>query len=138
LHYNGSVSSALLDSFPNIGLDDSKFHTVRRMLFFLSLPIFSSPSPLLLITQTGHHWKLESNRRHFFEQLAEKNHFDPLNPINWYSFPTHEILEQVFFSPPFFPFLLLQLILFRVQRDYYHTIMEVFLKRWLSYFLRLA
>ena len=38
---------------------------------------------------------MESNRRQFFEHLAEEKRFDPLIPANWYSLPTQEILDQV-------------------------------------------
>eukprot|EP00026_Physarum_polycephalum_P001864 Phypoly_transcript_01867.p1 GENE.Phypoly_transcript_01867~~Phypoly_transcript_01867.p1 ORF type:complete len:897 (+),score=81.10 Phypoly_transcript_01867:37-2727(+) len=70
LQFNGSVSSALIDAFPEIGLDDEKFHIARR-----------------------HHWKSASNRRRFFENIAKKHHFDPLVASNWYSFPTQEMID---------------------------------------------
>jgi hypothetical protein len=33
-----------------------------------------------------------ANRRQFFENYAEENGFDPLNPKNWYAQPTEKIM----------------------------------------------
>lgn len=36
----------------------------------------------------------------FFEDYAKSNKFDPLNPDNWYSHPSHKITtEKVFLIP---------------------------------------
>eukprot|EP00026_Physarum_polycephalum_P001397 Phypoly_transcript_01398.p1 GENE.Phypoly_transcript_01398~~Phypoly_transcript_01398.p1 ORF type:complete len:808 (+),score=111.44 Phypoly_transcript_01398:465-2888(+) len=59
-YHNHSVPTALLDLFPDIGLDKSKF---QRM----------------------HQWGDESNRRHFFERYAAQKGFDHRNPCAWYS-----------------------------------------------------
>eukprot|EP00026_Physarum_polycephalum_P003063 Phypoly_transcript_03072.p1 GENE.Phypoly_transcript_03072~~Phypoly_transcript_03072.p1 ORF type:complete len:815 (+),score=91.36 Phypoly_transcript_03072:101-2545(+) len=58
-YHNASVSKALLDLFPNIGL------RVER---------FSKPPK----------WSEKINRRNFFEQYAMENGFDPHVPEHWY------------------------------------------------------
>jgi len=66
-HYNG-ITRALIDLFPSIGLDESKFpHYPNR------------------------HWLEIGNRRNFFEKFAKDNHFDPLIPTNWYKVPKETI-----------------------------------------------
>eukprot|EP00026_Physarum_polycephalum_P006606 Phypoly_transcript_06655.p1 GENE.Phypoly_transcript_06655~~Phypoly_transcript_06655.p1 ORF type:complete len:580 (+),score=87.68 Phypoly_transcript_06655:116-1741(+) len=60
--YNGSLARALLDVFPDIGLDKSSFK-------------------FLQIT----HWSDVENRRRFFLDFSRKLGFDPLVAKNWYS-----------------------------------------------------
>eukprot|EP00026_Physarum_polycephalum_P002151 Phypoly_transcript_02156.p1 GENE.Phypoly_transcript_02156~~Phypoly_transcript_02156.p1 ORF type:complete len:735 (+),score=101.72 Phypoly_transcript_02156:694-2898(+) len=57
--HEGSISRALLDLFPEIGFDKSKFW---------NLPLWNKPS----------------RRRKFFENFAKENNFDPLNAHVWY------------------------------------------------------
>eukprot|EP00026_Physarum_polycephalum_P018830 Phypoly_transcript_20577.p1 GENE.Phypoly_transcript_20577~~Phypoly_transcript_20577.p1 ORF type:complete len:206 (+),score=32.24 Phypoly_transcript_20577:67-618(+) len=65
LHYHlNSLPKALLELFPNIGLD-------RQTLKGL--------------------WR-EANRRKFFEDYAKQHGFDPLNPENWYTEPVEKIM----------------------------------------------
>eukprot|EP00026_Physarum_polycephalum_P001051 Phypoly_transcript_01052.p1 GENE.Phypoly_transcript_01052~~Phypoly_transcript_01052.p1 ORF type:complete len:797 (-),score=76.09 Phypoly_transcript_01052:124-2514(-) len=69
IHYhNYSVSSALCDLFPDIGIDRTKFHFRE----------FVSITP--------------ENRRKVFRSYARDNGFDPLIPENWYSQPIHRIM----------------------------------------------
>eukprot|EP00026_Physarum_polycephalum_P001037 Phypoly_transcript_01038.p1 GENE.Phypoly_transcript_01038~~Phypoly_transcript_01038.p1 ORF type:complete len:1240 (+),score=185.34 Phypoly_transcript_01038:28-3720(+) len=56
--HKNSISRALVDLFPDIAFDKSKF--------------LSSP------------WSNPDNRRNFFERYASENNFDPLVPLNWY------------------------------------------------------
>jgi len=58
-YHNFSVSKALLDLFPNIGLQEALF-----------------PSPPK--------WNSKYNRRVFFSQYAIKHGFDASNPEHWY------------------------------------------------------
>eukprot|EP00026_Physarum_polycephalum_P004386 Phypoly_transcript_04404.p1 GENE.Phypoly_transcript_04404~~Phypoly_transcript_04404.p1 ORF type:complete len:567 (+),score=64.08 Phypoly_transcript_04404:352-2052(+) len=60
-----SVSQALIDSFPEIGLESGKLWNLRRRLLKM---------------------------RHFFEKFARTNNFDPLVPRNWYSQSKSQIL----------------------------------------------
>eukprot|EP00026_Physarum_polycephalum_P001418 Phypoly_transcript_01419.p1 GENE.Phypoly_transcript_01419~~Phypoly_transcript_01419.p1 ORF type:complete len:980 (+),score=139.70 Phypoly_transcript_01419:131-3070(+) len=61
-YYEGSVVKALLDVYPNIGLDEEKF----------------------LIT-TRQYWQQEQNQRKFFDDFAHKHDFDPLSAASWYT-----------------------------------------------------
>lgn len=63
-----SVSSALLDLFPNIGLEPAKFQTYGK--FYTS----------------------STNRRKFFENFATKHGFNPLVPKDWYNYPRKRII----------------------------------------------
>jgi len=59
INYHGrSVAQALLDLFPDIGLQKSRF---------------------------GRKWADRSRRRKFFENYAKDQKFDPLHAENWYS-----------------------------------------------------
>eukprot|EP00026_Physarum_polycephalum_P001524 Phypoly_transcript_01526.p1 GENE.Phypoly_transcript_01526~~Phypoly_transcript_01526.p1 ORF type:complete len:780 (-),score=98.01 Phypoly_transcript_01526:986-3034(-) len=55
-----SISQALIDLFPNIGLEKSRFHAKNA-------------------------WHEEKNRRGFFEEFAHSMGFDPLHADKWYS-----------------------------------------------------
>eukprot|EP00026_Physarum_polycephalum_P001458 Phypoly_transcript_01460.p1 GENE.Phypoly_transcript_01460~~Phypoly_transcript_01460.p1 ORF type:complete len:826 (+),score=126.37 Phypoly_transcript_01460:385-2862(+) len=69
LHYhNNSVARALLDLFPDIGLEKSK--------------LLNRPA-----------WHDKGVRRKFFEIFASKRGFDPLAPKNWYSLPRDAIMS---------------------------------------------
>eukprot|EP00026_Physarum_polycephalum_P000469 Phypoly_transcript_00470.p1 GENE.Phypoly_transcript_00470~~Phypoly_transcript_00470.p1 ORF type:complete len:781 (-),score=102.87 Phypoly_transcript_00470:244-2586(-) len=66
-YHSDSISNALQDLFPELGLDRSKF----RM------------SP----------WHTQKNRRQAFEEYARQHGFDPLHPENWYLQKKHKILS---------------------------------------------
>eukprot|EP00026_Physarum_polycephalum_P011168 Phypoly_transcript_11369.p1 GENE.Phypoly_transcript_11369~~Phypoly_transcript_11369.p1 ORF type:complete len:392 (+),score=44.19 Phypoly_transcript_11369:39-1178(+) len=59
VYYGGSVKRALVDLFPEIGLERSRFPTSR--------------------------WSSEKSRRGVFIKYARQHRFDPLNAENWYS-----------------------------------------------------
>eukprot|EP00026_Physarum_polycephalum_P004438 Phypoly_transcript_04457.p1 GENE.Phypoly_transcript_04457~~Phypoly_transcript_04457.p1 ORF type:complete len:692 (+),score=126.44 Phypoly_transcript_04457:282-2078(+) len=61
-HYNRSVSSMLMDTYPDIGLEKSKFRNKPQK-----------------------YWDKVSNQRILFEQLARDKGFDPLLASTWYS-----------------------------------------------------
>jgi len=67
-HHNKSVSQALLDLFPGIGLIANRFAPLSKI------------------------WKKSENRRIFFEEYADINGFDPYNPENWYLQQKRKIL----------------------------------------------
>eukprot|EP00026_Physarum_polycephalum_P001348 Phypoly_transcript_01349.p1 GENE.Phypoly_transcript_01349~~Phypoly_transcript_01349.p1 ORF type:complete len:1107 (+),score=164.22 Phypoly_transcript_01349:191-3322(+) len=70
-YHNGSYSQALLDLFPEIGLNLSKFAMLPRI-----------------------HWHKRENRKQFFMRFAELKKIDPLIPSNWYNVTTEELLRQ--------------------------------------------
>ena len=86
-----SVSKALLEAFPNIGLEKSKFAWTKctslspRLSFFIILSL-----SLILFYIVS--WHTTESRRIFFERYAEQQGFDPLNPDYWYSQSRDKIL----------------------------------------------
>jgi hypothetical protein len=60
-YHRHSISRALLDLFPNIGLERKK--------------LLTRPSAL---------WKSIANHKLFFENYAKEHAFDPLHPLGWY------------------------------------------------------
>ena len=75
---------ALLDLFPNIGLDRTRF-TAECMTSTILLAVFSC---YLLFSKAT--WV---DRRRIFENYADVHGFDPLNPENWYLQPKERILS---------------------------------------------
>eukprot|EP00026_Physarum_polycephalum_P001974 Phypoly_transcript_01978.p1 GENE.Phypoly_transcript_01978~~Phypoly_transcript_01978.p1 ORF type:complete len:752 (+),score=127.08 Phypoly_transcript_01978:45-2300(+) len=74
-YYTGqSVIAALLDIYPDIDFDRSKF----------SLP--------------NKYWEDPLKRKNFFDQFASENGFDPLVPENWYSVSSNELRETKSYS----------------------------------------
>eukprot|EP00026_Physarum_polycephalum_P002735 Phypoly_transcript_02743.p1 GENE.Phypoly_transcript_02743~~Phypoly_transcript_02743.p1 ORF type:complete len:836 (+),score=105.65 Phypoly_transcript_02743:77-2584(+) len=70
LFYYTGLSDALMDIFPEIGLEPSHF-----------------PTPDMWYDDL-------KNRRKFFEEYAKGNQFDPLDPMNWYSQSRKNILAK--------------------------------------------
>jgi len=60
-YYGGSFAKALLQLYPDIGLDRTRF---------MALP--------------NGYWASEQNRKGFFDAFAKEEGFDPLVPGNWY------------------------------------------------------
>ena len=88
-YHDGSFRKALLDLFPNIGLERSKFQKIRCMLPSLSLSLFPCsclfrPPLLFVIVFVIDAWSKPEVRRRMLEQYARKNKFDPLVADNWY------------------------------------------------------
>lgn len=78
LSYHGnSVSKALMDLFPNIGLDRSKFNFPISML--------SNSHKIFITYKNIEYWNKPSNRRKFFEDYAKVNQFDPFDVDKWYT-----------------------------------------------------
>eukprot|EP00026_Physarum_polycephalum_P000781 Phypoly_transcript_00782.p1 GENE.Phypoly_transcript_00782~~Phypoly_transcript_00782.p1 ORF type:complete len:944 (+),score=105.33 Phypoly_transcript_00782:1215-4046(+) len=69
--YRGSVITALLDVYPDIGLDAHKFKTAPR-----------------------NQWANIQTHKKFFSDLASDKGFDPLLPQNWYSLTGDEIAAR--------------------------------------------
>ena len=104
-HYDDSIPTALMDLFPEIGLDRMQFsHCMFRFncfcsffsSFYLLLILFlSSFDPLFIffLTLLAGPWRYEENRRQFFEDYAKSSGFDPLLAHNWYKQPVGRILS---------------------------------------------
>eukprot|EP00026_Physarum_polycephalum_P001009 Phypoly_transcript_01010.p1 GENE.Phypoly_transcript_01010~~Phypoly_transcript_01010.p1 ORF type:complete len:1168 (+),score=148.17 Phypoly_transcript_01010:225-3728(+) len=63
-YHDNSVTQALVDLFPDIGLDKTKFHSSYRYI---------------------------DSRVKFFMRYAAKMNFDPLVPENWYKIPKEDL-----------------------------------------------
>ena len=106
LSYHGkSIARALLELFPNIGLDKTKFVQRKSLLVHLSPFLLFSSSSLslsssfylkLLICSSLHlgPWSDSNKRRKFFEDFAKSHGFSPLNPHTWYTISRNRILAQ--------------------------------------------
>eukprot|EP00026_Physarum_polycephalum_P001151 Phypoly_transcript_01152.p1 GENE.Phypoly_transcript_01152~~Phypoly_transcript_01152.p1 ORF type:complete len:1060 (-),score=94.29 Phypoly_transcript_01152:294-3473(-) len=68
-YHSSSIEQALVELFPNIGIDPKKF-----------------------LKQTS--WNNVVRRRKFFEKYAKSNGFDPLDPKQWYTHPAKKILAK--------------------------------------------
>lgn len=76
-YFNGNSFKALVEAFPNIGLNETRFPQPSNPISFI---IFRTKCVLLEVF-----WQLESRRREFFESFSRDNGFDPLVPENWLS-----------------------------------------------------
>ena len=94
-YYNNSISQALSDLFPDIGIN--KLHTYKAVTPRSML--LCPPSSSLLCTlfstakQTSVPWDKAETRRKFFERYANEHSFDYLIPTNWYEQPISDILS---------------------------------------------
>jgi len=70
-YHGGSILTALMDLFPDIGLDKSRFGKA----------VWSK-------------WADAKQRRAFFVRYAKENGFDPLNPEDWYSQSLSNIIKK--------------------------------------------
>ena len=102
--HEGSISKALMDLFPDIGLEEPLLQAHKSIFlvyFFLCIcfAFFVSFFNILLAV-----WKSAENRRNFFEKYAKKKGFDPLDPEPWYNQSKEDILAAVnIFFPSHFP-----------------------------------
>eukprot|EP00026_Physarum_polycephalum_P001681 Phypoly_transcript_01683.p1 GENE.Phypoly_transcript_01683~~Phypoly_transcript_01683.p1 ORF type:complete len:579 (-),score=69.05 Phypoly_transcript_01683:50-1786(-) len=95
-YYGGSLKRGLLDMFPDIGLEESKFASrhnfkVRRRKMMPGTQKYpkiridlEDVFPDLKSVPVGH-WKSVENRRAVFIAVAQRQKFDPLVASNWYS-----------------------------------------------------
>eukprot|EP00026_Physarum_polycephalum_P001929 Phypoly_transcript_01932.p1 GENE.Phypoly_transcript_01932~~Phypoly_transcript_01932.p1 ORF type:complete len:927 (+),score=132.48 Phypoly_transcript_01932:220-3000(+) len=68
--YSRSLSKALLDLFPNIGIDTSLFNF-----------------------RPQNYWQEKGNMRKFFDSIARTKRFNPLVPNNWYQLSDKSVLR---------------------------------------------
>ena len=87
---------ALIEVYPDIGLDSLLFHSYRG---FFSLPLsplyllhFSHLSALLFST-SGSDWRNKARRKQFFDDYAKTNGFDSNIADNWYTVSFARILS---------------------------------------------
>lgn len=85
-YYNESFVDALIDLYPNLGLEKHKFHFMQS--------IKSGKILRFLTFMAGNHWSSSANRRGFMDSLAKKFGFEPLVPENWYSVPINAVTDE--------------------------------------------
>ena len=105
--YTRSLSKALLDIFPNIGLDRSLFNFRPRISltpsFYFILLIIPSSSLLFFFFTSENFWQEKGNMRKFFDSIARSKKFNPLTADNWYKLTSRNVLQvKVTLSLPFF------------------------------------
>lgn len=88
-YHDSSLPQALLDLFPNIGIDRSKFATQQGIVKLLCLIIL-----IIINTKNYVAWMNSTNRRQFFIDYAKDHHFDAFNPDNWYIQPRQQIMAS--------------------------------------------
>eukprot|EP00026_Physarum_polycephalum_P002532 Phypoly_transcript_02539.p1 GENE.Phypoly_transcript_02539~~Phypoly_transcript_02539.p1 ORF type:complete len:901 (+),score=86.30 Phypoly_transcript_02539:60-2762(+) len=71
IYYRGSIGSALMHLYPDIGLEKHRFVAAREK-----------------------YWDNEQNQRLFFELIAKRCAFDPLVATSWYSVSKEQIMIQ--------------------------------------------
>ena len=98
-YHQHSASQALIDLFPDVPLERSKFS--RQSITNKIHLLFSSPLdfPRLLFFLLVHmfildYWDDVANRKRFFEDYAVSNGFDSLQPEQWYSQPRWKIMAS--------------------------------------------
>lgn len=87
--YNAKLLRALLDIYPDIGLQASKFSRLPGMEIILN--IF-----LELIIVLVNYFHDPKNGRHFLDAFATKRNFDPLIVENWYKIIWADIKREVY------------------------------------------
>lgn len=100
-YYSRSLSKALMDLYPNIGLDHQLFLRRPRIIFiFYLLLLFHYYSfhlhfsNCLFYSIIENFWQEKSNQRKFFDAIARKKHFNPLIASNWYPITHRNIVTQ--------------------------------------------
>jgi hypothetical protein len=118
-HHNRSVAQALIDLFPNLEIDKTKFEHASNLNSF-SFYLFSFFFSFSLSTCNFEHteiWQTAENRRKFFEEYAREKGFDPLIADNWYQQSIKDVVAKkvkifcLFLFLFFFSFLFLFLFL---------------------------
>lgn len=84
-YYKGSIEDALMDLYPNIGMDRQLFSTALGN----SLPFVSSFN-----AHIDKHFHSAENRTAFFDEFAKNRGFDPLLADKWSTISKAEIMEE--------------------------------------------
>lgn len=85
-YHNENLSQALLDLFPDIGLQQHKFYLCMSINCFIMILNYFD-----VFHKGGLH--TSANRRKFFVDYALQNGFDAEIPDNWYNQPKERIMS---------------------------------------------
>jgi hypothetical protein len=95
VYHKHSLSQALIDLFPNIGLVKHKFKDRgKNYIYIFNICIYFN------FVKDMRPMKSEENRRTFFEVYAKQNGFDPLIAEYWYAQTKKKILSAKVGSSP--------------------------------------
>ena len=114
--YHSSFISAVLDVFPDIGLEKHQFKSSMSSIRFLLSPNHLSFLPNLIFG-IEKHWADETNQKNFFFAIAEEVGFDPAIAQNWYTIPIQTFenrpvcISHSHYASPILPLLSLPLSL---------------------------
>lgn len=78
-HYSNNYVKAIIHAYPELSLDQSKFHFLPSTFHYNFIFFFRFYNLFL-----AQHWLDARNRRKFFETFARQHSFDPLDPEGWY------------------------------------------------------
>lgn len=90
-YYDGSLSKALLEIYPDIGLQKSQF---KFTSMFPGIAINKDIITIINIILLDETWKDPNNRKQFFIEFANQNNFDYGVPENWYNISQSSILAR--------------------------------------------
>ena len=100
-HFRNSHVNALLELFPEIGLEVNKFVGVpsKYNSLFSSFSLLFSSSLLRFLfvnspLRLGHYWADLKNRRQFLMDVAKRERFDPKVASNWYKLTLNNFLSH--------------------------------------------
>jgi hypothetical protein len=85
--------SAVVDAYPNIGLDQSKFILTPSMIALSEVITCVSKTDSFIKTET--YWLAPNNHKIFFDNFAKARGFDPLKAHNWYSVSKDDIKTRM-------------------------------------------
>ena len=96
-YYGGSYITALLDLFPDIGLQPNKFKSAPSMAGWRKREgeMGERDTNEMIIEN---YWEDQDNAKRFFDDFAKSRGFDPLNPERWYGFIKSDIRNEKVFD----------------------------------------
>jgi hypothetical protein len=148
-YHKSSLVQALIDLFPNIGINRAKFSVNSKYfcyLFFFEFFFFwffFFVFVVLHYTRNSHYlsiatWQDATKRRRFFEDYAKANGFNPLKPENWYKHSRVKIMAAKVVHPlPLF-LMIIHLFYFRTLTEFCTITPTVFPRLCQTCFLKLV
>lgn len=88
MRYKGHLSKALVELFPEVSFERSKFKAARMFMF---INIICNNALMIMFLDT--YWVVTGNYRAYFTKFAKHKGFDPLSSTSWYKI-THTDIKQ--------------------------------------------
>lgn len=128
-HYGGSISKALVDLFPDIGLQKNKLanlHSGRNSgLVNYTNTITTAGAEQTCTPIRRNFFNNKFRRKQLFEQYAAENGFDPFIPANWYNQSRRKVMAHQVLVLTWFLRRMLKSELNRVLQLLYHISITV-------------